>query len=303
MDQLVAMRAFVEIVDRGSLTAAATALDRSLPTMVRTLSALEAHLGARLLQRTTRRMSLTDEGRDYLERARHILADVEDAERAVGRGQGEPRGALRVSAPVLFGQMHVAPVMTAFVRRYPRVRVELQLLDRLVDLVDEGIDLAVRIGHLSDSSMVAVRVGQMRRVVCASPDLLRADDEPQHPAELASRPCVRFRGITSGDTWRFRAGGHDLPVRVGGSFSCNQAATAAEACAEGLGFGLLLAYQVEPLVRAGRLRIVLEAFEPPPLPVSLVYPHARLMSSRLRALVAWLKDGLGNGQFDVGREP
>jgi DNA-binding transcriptional LysR family regulator len=267
MDQFVAMRAFVEIVDRGSLTAAADALDRSLPTMVRTLALLEAHLGARLLRRTTRRMSLTDEGRDYLERCRRILADVEDAERAVGRGQGEPEGALRVSAPVLFGQMHVAPAVTGFLRRYPKVRVELLLFDRLVDLVDEGIDLAVRIGHLADSTLVAVPVGRMRRVVCASPEVLRS----------------------GGVTWQFNEAGRELAVRIGGSFSCNQASAAASACAEGLGFGLFLAYQVKPMVRSGQLQIVLEAFEPPPLPVNLVYPGARIMSSRLRALLDWLK--------------
>jgi DNA-binding transcriptional LysR family regulator len=293
MDQFAAMRAFVEIVDRGSLTAAADALDRSLPTVVRTLALLEAHLGTRLLRRTTRRMSLTDEGRDYLERCRRILADVEDAERAVGRGQGEPRGALRVTAPVLFGQMHVAPAVTAFLRRYPKVQVELQLYDRLVDLVDEGIDLAVRIGHPADSTMVAIAVGRMRRVVCASPGVLRAGGVPQHPSELSEHPCVRFHGLASGGTWKFNEAGRDLAVRIGGSFSCNQASAAASACAEGLGFGLFLAYQVEPMVRSGQLQIVLEAFEPPPLPVSLIYSGARMVSSRLRALLEWLKGALG----------
>lgn len=289
MDRLAAMRAFVEIADRGSLTAAAEALDRSLPTMVRVLAQLEDHLGTRLLQRTTRRSYLTAEGRDYLQRCRRILADVEDAERAVGRGQGEPRGLLRITAPVLFGQLHVAPAVIDFLRRNPRVQVDLSLLDRMVNLVDEGMDLAVRIGDLVDSSMVAVPVAGMRRVICASPDLLRESGVPEHPSQLAERPCVRFRGLPRGDTWTFVDGGRDLAVTVGGSFSGNQVAAAAEACASGLGFGSFLAYQVAAQVAAGRLQVVLEAYERPPQPVSLVYPESRIVSSRLRALLDWLK--------------
>lgn len=293
MDKLLAMRSFVAIVDHGSLTAAATALDRSLPTMVRTLAALEESLGTRLLRRTTRRMSLTAEGQGYVERCRRILGDIEEAEASVTRGQIEPRGQIRMTAPVLFGQMHVAPPLTEFLRRFDGVQVELMLLDRVVNLVEEGIDLAVRIAHLTDSSMVAVPVGRVRRVVCASPALLRAEGLPGHPRELSERPCVRFRGINPGDSWSFQDAGREISVKTRGSFTCNQAAAAAQACAEGLGFGMFLSYQVEPLVRSGRLRLVLADFELPSLPVSLVYPEARLVSTRLRALVDWLKQTLG----------
>ncbi len=289
MDQLAAMRVYVEIVDRGSLTAAAAALDRSLPTVVRTLAGLEEHLGARLLRRTTRRMSLTDEGREYLQRCRRILADVDEARRVVSRDQGEPQGALRMTAPVLFGQLRVAPAVCAFLHAHRKVQVELLLLDRVVDLVDEGLDLAVRIGHLGDSSLVAVPVGSMRRVVCASPQLLRRHGEPRHPSRLAELPCVRFRGVTRGNRWRFVDRGQELEVRVDGPFSCNQAMAAAQACADGMGFALLLHYQAEALLRAGALALVLRDFEPPPLPVNLLYPGTRLMSARLRALLDWLK--------------
>lgn len=292
MDKLAAMRAFVEIVERGSLTAAAESLDRSLPTMVRTLAALERSLGAVLLRRTTRRMSLTEEGRIYLERCRRILADVEEADDLVGPGGGEPRGPLRVTAPVLFGQMHVAPALVGFARRHPAVQVELVLLDRVVDLVDEGIDAAVRIARLPDSSMIAIPVGRVRRVVCASPALLGAAGEPTRPEELADRPCVRFRGLAAGNAWSFRDAGRELSVPVAGSFSTNQASAALDACVAGLGFGLFLSYQVEEAVRAGRLRLVLRDFEPPPLPVSLVYAEARLLSPRLRAFLDWMKDRL-----------
>ena len=300
MDRLAAMRLFVEIADRGSLTAAARSLGRSLPTVVRILAALEEHLGCRLLQRTTRRSWLTEEGRDYLERCRRILADVEDAERAVGQGQGEPRGRVRVTAPVLFGQRHVAPAVVGFLKQHPAVEVELRLLDRVVNMMEEGIDLAVRIGPLADSSMVAVPVSHMRRVVCASPGLLAAGGVPAHPEELRERPCVRFRGLDHGPGWRFRGGARELVVPVSGSFSCDQAAAAADACSEGLGFGMFLAYQVADAVAAGRLEVVLADFEPPPVPVSLVYPQARLVSSRLRALRDWLRAALREAVAGTG---
>lgn len=292
MDKLLAMRSFVAIVDRGSLTAAATDLHRSLPTMVRTLAALEESLGTRLLRRTTRRMSLTAEGRVYLERCRSILGDIEEAEASVTRDQVEPRGQVRMTAPVLFGQMHVAPALSEFLNRFGEVQIELLLLDRVVNLVEEGIDLAIRIGHLADSTMVAVPVSQMRRVVCASPALLRTLGIPAHPSEMSEHPCVRFRGINPGDSWAFQDAGREISVKIRGNFTCNQAAAAAQACAEGLGFGMFLSYQVEPLVRAKRLEIVLADFELPSLPVSLVYPEARLVSTRLRVLLDWLKTAL-----------
>jgi DNA-binding transcriptional LysR family regulator len=285
MDKLAAMRAFVAIVDEGSLTAAAAAQGRAPPSMVRILAGLEQHLGVRLLNRTTRRMSLTEEGRVYLDRCRRILADVEEAEQAVTAESAEPRGEIRATAPVLFGQRHVVPVAAEFVRRHPGVRVEMLLLDRVVDLVDEGIDVGVRIGRLPDSSLVAVPVGQMRRVVVASPALLRRG-APRHPSELATSPCLEHQGSASPGRWSFRDGDRELAVRVRGAFACNQAAGVVEACVMGLGFGRLLSYQVEPEVRAGSLRVVLEAFEPDPLPVQIVYPGARLMSTRLRAFVA-----------------
>lgn len=292
MDKLLAMRSFVAIVDRGSLTAAAIDLHRSLPTMVRTLAALEESLGTRLLRRTTRRMSLTAEGRVYLERCRSILGDIEEAEASLTRDQIAPRGQVHMTAPVLFGQMHVAPALSEFLNRFAEVQIELLLLDRVVNLVEEGIDLAIRIGHLADSTMVAVPVSQVRRVVCASPALLRTLGMPAHPREMSEHPCVRFRGINPGDSWSFQDAGREISVRTRGNFSCNQAAAAAQACAEGLGFGMFLSYQVEPLVRAKRLEIVLADFELPSLPVSLVYPEARLVSTRLRVLLDWLKKAL-----------
>ncbi len=296
MDRLGAMRTFVEIVDRGSLTAAADALERSLPTVVRTLAGLENHLGTRLLHRTTRHMSLTEDGRNFLQRCRRILADLDEAERSVGQTAEKPTGTVRMTAPVLFGQMHVSPAINRFLQRHPGLSVELELLDRIVNLVDEGFDLGVRIGRLTDSSMIARPIGIMRRVLCASPRVLEREGVPRHPTELASRACVRFRGLAPGGLWKFEQAGKPLQVRVSGRMSCNQAAAAAEACAQGLGFGLFLAYQVQSLIAAGRLQVVLEEFEPPPLPMNLIYPEARLVSARLRALLAWLMAELGSGK-------
>ncbi len=292
MDKLAAMQAFVEIVDRGSLTAAGRALGKSLPTVVRTLAGLEEELGVRLLRRTTRRMSLTEEGGAYLERCRQILADVEEAELSLASGGREARGRLRVTAPVRFGEMHVAPAVTGFLARHPRVKLELLLLDRVVNLVEEGIDVAIRIAPLEDSSMVAARVGQVRRVVCASPELLRRVGTPRRPEELGALPCVRFLGTAPAPRWQLQESGRPLSVPIDGAFSCNQAGAALEACAAGQGFGLFLSYQVAPLVEAGRLRVVLREFEPPAVPVSVAYAQAGLLSARVRAFVDWTKESL-----------
>ena len=293
MDLLAAMRVFVAIVDAGSMTAAAELLDRSQPAVVRTLAALEAHLGVTLLRRTTRRMSLTPEGGEFLGRCRRILTDVEYAERAIGQDQNEPRGDIRMTAPVEFGRMHVTPAVTAFLWRYEQVRVDLLLQDRNIDLVEEAVDLALRIGPLSDSSMIAIRLGEVRHVTVASPALLERTGIPEHPAELSALPCIRQR-VTPGDetTWVFRDDGKDVAVAVDGRFGCTQIAAAASACVNGMGFGRFLSYQVQALASEGKLRYVLDQFAPAPRPVSLVYPGSRLVSSRLKALIAWLRETL-----------
>jgi len=286
------MRIFVEIVDGGSMTAAAKRLGRSLATVVRQLAQLEQELNTRLLQRTTRRISLTTEGRVYLDHCRRILADVEEAEAALLDRAAEPRGELRVTAPVLFGTWHVAPSVNSFLQRYPEVLVDLVLNDGVVDLVESSIDVAVRIGALADSSMVAVPVTQLRRVVCASPELLDRVGTPQRPEDLEARPCIHFKPLTDGATWKFHDAKRQLSVHPTTRFACNQALVAAEACAAGLGFSLLLSYQAEPKIQSGELRVVLEDFEPAALPVSLVYPHARLMSSRVRVFIEWMREAL-----------
>jgi len=286
------MQTFVRIVDEGSLTRAADSLGKALPTVVRSLATLEESLGVRLLRRTTRRMSLTEEGRIYVERCRRILADVAEADEALTSQQAEPRGELRVTAPVRFGELHVAPAVVRFLEAHPKVKVELLLLDRVVNLIDEGIDIAIRIASPADSTLVVTGVGEVRQVVCASPELLDRIGEPSHPSELAQQPTIYFQGATPAPLWTFAEAGRMFTVPIDAAFACNQAAASVEACAAGLGFGRFLSYQVDSLIAEGRLLRVLSAFELPPIPVQVVFAHARLMSPRIRAFVDWMKEAL-----------
>jgi DNA-binding transcriptional LysR family regulator len=272
MDKLRAMAGFVRIVERGSLTAAAAELGVSLPSMVRTLAALERELGATLLNRTTRRLHLTDDGRQYLERCRAILGQVQEAEATLHSRRAAPSGRLAVTAPALFGQRYVAPLMSEFLQRHPEVSGELLFVDRVVNLIEEGIDAAVRIGHLPDSSLVAIPLGEVRRVMCASPAYLRARGTPRRLEDLRGHRGVRVTGLTQ-----------PRKVSMASVLTCNLADAAIEACTSGLGIGWFVSYMVAPQVRAGRLKYVLEEFEAEPLPVSFLYPQSRQLSPTVRA--------------------
>jgi DNA-binding transcriptional LysR family regulator len=286
MDKLRALRTFVAIADAGSLTAAARVLGSSLPAVVRLLAALEGELGVRLFQRTTRRVTLTEAGRRYLERCRQLETLLEEAEAELRAEQTEPRGTLSVTAPVLFGTRHVASGVTAFVQRHRQVRVELQLLDRVVNLVEEGVDVGVRIGELEDSSLIARPVSTLRRLAVAAPAYLKRNGTPQHPRELRAHDCITRSDAALG--WSFLIDGKLSRVPVQGSLRVNQTAVAADACAAGLGIGSFLAYQVARELAAGELQILLSAFELPPRPIHIVYPEARLLPARTRAFVAFL---------------
>ncbi|MBO9648698.1 MAG: LysR family transcriptional regulator [Variovorax sp.] len=288
MDRLKAMHTFVQIADHGSLTKAADALDSSLPAVVRSLAGLEAHLGVRLFHRTTRRISLTAEGRTYLQSAREVLAAADAADRMLTQSAAEPTGQLTVTAPVLFGHMYVSPAIVRFLQRYDKMRCSVLLHDRPVNLLEEGVDVGIRISALEDSSLVAQQLGSIRRVVVASPDYLRRHGRPSHPDELMKANCVRIMPTTTGP-WRFRDGGRPLSVTVQGNLEFNHIAPALEACAAGMGFGNFFSYQVLPFIAQKRLEIVLEDFEPPPRPVSVIYPHARLLPARTRVFVEWMK--------------
>jgi DNA-binding transcriptional LysR family regulator len=298
MDRLQAMTTFVQIVDRGSLTAAADALDTSLPSVVRTLASLERHLGVRLLNRTTRRIHLTDEGAQFLERCRTILSEVQEAEAALTSRQIEPQGRLRITAPVVFGRRYVAPIVNEFVRRYPNVSVDLLLVDRFTNLVEEGLDVAVRVDQLEDSSLVAIPVGKARRVICASPDYLRRLGTPRVPQDVATHRCVRYTGLAARDEWHFRAGRRNVTIPITSVISCNQIDGALDACINGLGLGMFFSYQVVPHRKAGELRYVLEEFEVEPRPIQVIYPHSRLLSTKVRAFVDECVKQLRKAKFD-----
>lgn len=288
MDRFKAMQTFVQIAEQGSLTRAAEALGSSLPAVVRSLAALEAHLGVRLFHRTTRRLSLTEEGRSYLPSVREVLLAADAADLALTAEAREPAGLLTITAPVLFGHMYVAPAITRFMQRYDKVRCSVLLYDRTVNLLEENIDVGIRISPLQDSSLVAQTLGTIRRVVAVSPDYLARHGTPRHPRDLDGAPCVRGR-IDAPPQWTFHEGGKTLSVTPSNRLEFNHLAPAIEACAAGMGFGTFFSYQVLPHVAQGRLELVLEDFEPPPRPVSVIYPNARLLPARTRAFIDWMK--------------
>ncbi|WP_192251498.1 LysR family transcriptional regulator [Mesorhizobium silamurunense] len=285
MDRLDAMSLFVATVEAGSLSAAARRAGMPLATVSRKLSELERHLKARLLNRSTRRLTLTDAGQSYLAACRRILEEVSEAERTAAGEYSSPTGELVVTAPVVFGRLHVLPVITAFLAVYPDVDIRLTLSDRITQLVEEHIDLAVRIGELPDSAMVAMRVGSIRRVVCAGPAYLAGHGTPLEPRDLAGHNCITFEGLASPATWSFVTGKSETAVPVRSRLQVNTAEAAIDAAIAGLGLTKVLSYQADAAVRAGALRVVLEPFEPPPWPVNLVHAGRGLLPVKLRAFL------------------
>jgi DNA-binding transcriptional LysR family regulator len=285
MDRIDAMQAFVAVADLQGFAPAARKLGLSPSGVTRLIAALEDRLGARLLQRTTRSVTLTDIGTRYLERARRILADVEEAEGSAEGERTRPSGRLVVSAPVGFGRLHVSPVMSAYLKRYPEVLGELRLADRIVNLVEDGVDLAVRIGHLPDSSLVARHVGEMRRIVVASSGYLRQRGEPETPEAIASHETIQFGAVTAPPDWRFVEDGREIRVACTPRFTTNSADAAIQYAEQGGGLTRVLAYQAAEAIKAGRLTTVLAKFEQPRLPIHIVYPTSRLLSAKVRTFI------------------
>jgi DNA-binding transcriptional LysR family regulator len=285
MDRLDAMRAFVSVADLEGFAPAARKLGLSASAVTRLVAGLEEHLGARLLQRTTRSVTLTDVGARYLERARRILGDVEEAEASAQAERTQPSGRLVVSAPLMFGRLYVGPIMSIYLKKYPDVSGELRLSDRMINLVDEGVDLAVRIGHLADSSVVARTVGDMRRIVVASPRYLKARGTPLKPSDLARHEVIQFSGGNSLSEWRFTEDGREIRVPTVSRFATNSTDAAILHAEQGGGLISVLAYQAAEGLKARKLKIVLADYEPPPLPIHLVYPTSRLLSAKVRAFV------------------
>lgn len=285
MDRLKAMANFVRIVDSGSLSSAADATGQSVASLVRSLAALERYLGVRLLNRSTRRMALTDEGEAYLAWSRRMLADFDDVEQRLEARDGVVRGLLRVTAPVEFGQRYIAPLVNAFLKAHGEMTVELSLNDHIVPLLDERLDLALRIGHLPDSAMVARNVGATRLVTCASPEYLRNAPAIDTPESLREHACILL--ASQGRQWYYRHNGKERAETIAPRLVCNQIRGTSLACVQGLGITRLMHYQVADELADGRLVRILRDFEPLDLPIQLVYPHALQLSPRVRAFVEW----------------
>jgi DNA-binding transcriptional LysR family regulator len=285
VDRIDAMQAFVAVADLEGFAPAARKLGLSPSGVTRLIAALEERLGARLLQRTTRSVTLTDVGARYLERIRRILADVEEAEGAAEGERTRPSGRLVISAPLGFGRLHVSPVMTAYLKRYPEVAGELRLSDRMINLVEDGVDLAVRIGHLPDSSLVARHVGEMRRIVVASSDYLKQRGEPKTPAAVATHQTIQFGALAASPEWRFSDGGREVRVAYSPRFSTNSADAAIQYAEQDGGLVQVMAYQAAEAIKRGRLQIVLAKFEAPALPIHVVYPTSRLLSAKVRTFI------------------
>ena len=282
MDQLEAMRCFLAIEEHGSLSAVARALGIPLASVSRRLAALERQLGARLVARSTRRLALTAAGKRYAQRCREILLALASAESEARGDAATPQGVLAVAAPLAFGRLHVLPLVQETLREWPALAVRLELADRNVDLIEEGIDVAVRIGALADSSLRAIRVGSVRRIVCASPGYLAERGAPASPEALAAHDCIAVTTLGPGDRWRF-AGGRSVSVKVRLGVSSNE--TAVDAAAAGIGIARVLSYQADVALRARALVPLLEAFEPAPLPVHLLHGEGRTPSPKARVFL------------------
>lgn len=277
------MRAFVAVADARGFAPAARRLRLSPSAATRLVAALEDRLGLRLLQRTTRSVTLTDGGARYLERARRILADVDEAEDVAHAERTLPTGRFAVAAPNLFGRLHVAPLVSAYLVRYPAVTATLMLADRIINLVDEGVDVAVRIGHLPDSSLYARPLGQTRRVVVGAPRYFKRHKTPRTPAALAAHPLIQVTTLTPAAEWHFWHDGQEQLQPIAPRLATNSADAAIDHACRGGGLTMVLAYQVAELVREKALEVVLAAFEPPPLPIQLVYTTNRHLSAKVKA--------------------
>jgi DNA-binding transcriptional LysR family regulator len=285
MDRLEAMSIVLAVVEAGSLSAAARRRGSPLATISRKVSDLETHLGTRLLNRSSRRITLTDAGRSYVAACKRILEEVEEAERSASGEYSAPKGDLTITAPIVFGRLHVLPIVIEFLTAYREIDVRIMLADGIANLLEDQIDLAIRIGELPDSSLVATRVGLIRRVVCGSPAYFAARGMPRSPDELASHDCIAFEGLTSPRTWTFRKGKSDLSVTIHSRLIVNTAEAAIDAAVAGVGVTRVLSYQIADAIRAGTLAVALQEFEPTPWPVSLIYAGQVLLPLKLRAFL------------------
>jgi DNA-binding transcriptional LysR family regulator len=285
MDRLHLMMVFVAVAEAESLAGGARRLCMSPPAVTRAISVLEDRLGVRLLTRTTRIVRVTEAGLRYLEDARRIIAEVDEADEAAAGVNAEPRGRLTITAPVLFGKMFVTPAIVEYLQRYSAVDVSALFVDRVVNLIEEGLDLGIRIGHLPDSSMKAIKVGQVRSVVCASPEYLAAHGSPALPGDLRWHTLISASGVSPMAEWKFVEGGNSLSVRLQPRLTVTTNDAAVESALAGFGLTRLLSYQVAPHLAAGKLKVVLGDYEPPPLPIHVIHREGRQAAAKVRSFM------------------
>jgi DNA-binding transcriptional LysR family regulator len=285
MDRLEAMSVVLAVAEAGSLSAAARLQKAPLTTVSRKVSELEAHLQTKLFNRSSRALIPTDAGRSYIAAAKRILADVAEAERAASGEYPTPRGDLNVSAPVFLGRTHLQPVVAEFLTTFPDVDVQLGLGDRAVNLIDEHVDVALRIGTLADSSLIAVRIGEFRRVMCASPAYLKSRGMPKSPKDLAAHDCISNTALQAPGTWRLKRDQTEYVVPVRSRLIVGNTESACDAARSGIGITVALSYQVAEAIKSGELTSLLQDFQPPSQPISFVYSPNRFMTAKLRAFL------------------
>ncbi|MEO8101607.1 MAG: LysR family transcriptional regulator [Betaproteobacteria bacterium] len=289
VDRFQAMNVFVKVVEQGSFARAAGRMDMSTSAVSRHVADLEAHLDTRLLNRTTRRISLTESGQAFYERSLQLLADLEEAEAVATSSTAKPRGTIRLTCSINFGVKHLAPAIGSYQSRFPEVLFDVSVSDRFVDLVEEGLDLAIRIGDIGNPLLIARKIGDMRLVSCASPEYLKRHGTPRRPEDLVRHNCLTYEYAPVRNQWPFRdKDGSDLKVRIAGSVHGNNGEILAAIAAEGVGIAFEPDFIVSPMIKSGRLVPILKGFQPPPYPIYAIYPSRRHLSAKVRSFVDFL---------------
>lgn len=285
MDKLETIKVFLEAAECQSFVAASRKLDLSAPTVTRSIAQLEHTMGVRLFNRTTRQVRLTDSGARFFEDAKKILEDLEQAEATAAGSYATPKGVLSITAPVLFGQKHVAPILTEYLALNPAVEVRAIFHDRVDNILDEGLDVAIRIGHLKDSSLYAIEVGSTRRIVCGSPDYFDKHGVPQHPDDLVNHEIILAVPAEPSTTWRFESPSGKISVKMSSRLHCNQNGVAIEAARQGFGIARLMSYQVGDEIQKGSLKRILQDFEPEALPVNIIHLEGRQANAKIKSFI------------------
>lgn len=285
MDLLAPMKTFVRVVEAGSFTAVAAEQNTTQPTISRQVAALEQHLRTRLLTRTTRALTLTDDGRVFYEHAVRALEAMSEAEGAVGQRRQKPSGLLRFGTPVVFGRLHIVPRLPSFLNRYPDVSIDLIMSDSFADLVEQGIDVAIRVGEVTDPGLIARRIGTVRRLTVAAPAYLKKHRAPKTPADLVGHECIVYTRLATGSRWVFDGPEGPLTVDVAGRYRADNSEAVRDGVLGGLGIAVIPAFAFSREIETGAVKVLLREFEPRPLPMNAVHPSRRFVPLKVRAII------------------